>query len=798
MRRRESRCYFEGCGDSVWREICIPYPNLPTARSGRPAGDVMRLDRQDRLTWVGRSAPRVDALDKVTGRTRYAGDLVVPGMLHGLVVRSPVPHARIARIDTAAAERVPGVAAVLTGVDVADIDSFFGHVVRDRPLIALDRVRFAGEPVVAIAAETAGAAGESARRVEIEYDPLPVVATLEAAMADGAPRIHPEPLRPGFLHGPRTFEQPPGNVCAQTAIRRGDVTAGFRGAAVVVEHEYEFPMVYQYAMEPHTVIAEYAPGGITVWATCQHPYLVRAELAAIFGMPLDAVRVIVPPLGGGFGSKSYTKMEPITVALARKAGRPVRIANRIDEAIFTTRRHNMRCWMRTGAAADGRLLARECRIWLDTGAYADNGPRVAAWAAMSAPGPYQIPHVSVESSAIYTNTAPAGSYRSFGAAHLLWIGESQVDEIARRLGRDPIDLRRENLVPRGGEVLPGHRPLDADLAGDLTAAAGHLGWDRPKSAGTGRGIGCGVMGGGADPASTAQVRLSADGNATVYLSTAELGQGSHTVLSQIAAEALALPLERVRVVGPDTQATPYDRSTGASRSTTVMGTAVYRAAAAVRVQLADIASRVWGLPPAALGARDGAIWHETERLPYEDLLARHFGLSGGELAGHGEVRPGRGREPFAQRPLFWEIAAAAAEVVVDSETGEVRVRRYVGVADIGKAINPQLVEGQDEGATVQGIGNALFEELIYEDGQLLNGSLIDYHVPTFADIPDGLDTVLVENGDGPGPYGAKGVGEAAQAAAPAALVNALADLGIQMTRLPMTPERVWRALHGRA
>jgi CO/xanthine dehydrogenase Mo-binding subunit len=755
----------------------------------------MQANKQDRLEWIGRSAPREDAFEKVTGRTRYTGDLVVPGMLYGCVVRSPIPHALVDRIDASAATQAPGVVAVLTGADIADLDGFYGHVVRDRPLIAIDRVRFAGEPVAAIAAETPAAAAEAADRIDVQYVSLPILATLEAAMASGAPRIHPEPLRPGFLYGPREFEQPPGNLCSQTVIRRGDPAAAFREAGVVVEGEYEYPMVYQYAMEPHTVIAECTRGGVTVWATCQHPYLVRTELAAIFGLPLDAVRVIVPPLGGGFGSKSYTKMEPLAVALARKAGRPVRITNRIDEAMVTTRRHNMRCWMRTGAAADGRLLARECRIWLDTGAYADNGPRVAAWAASAAPGPYGIPHVSVESSAIYTNTAPAGSYRSFGAAHLLWVGESQIDEIARRLGRDPVDLRRQNLVRHGGEVMPGRKPLDADLAMDLHLAAERLGWGGPKGAWIGRGVCCGVMEAGADPASTAHVRLGADGHATVYASTAELGQGSRTVLTQIAAEELALPLERVRIVGPDTQITPYDRSTGASRSTTLMGTAVHRAAAAVRTQLVDIASSVWGLPPMALEARDGAIWHETERLPYADLLARHFGLFGGELAGHGEVRPGRDREPFSHRPLFWEVAVAAAEVAVDPETGEIIIRRYAGVADVGKAINPRLVEGQDEGAAVQGIGIALFEEMVYEDGQLLNNSLIDYRIPTFEDIPGTLDTVLVENGDGPGPYGAKGVGEAAQAAAPAAIVNALAELGVQMTRLPMTPERVWRALH---
>jgi len=370
--------------------------------------------------------------------------------------------------------------------------------------------------------------------------------------------------------------------------------------------------------------------------------------------------------------------------------------------------------------------------------------------------------------------------------------------IRDRVGSDPLEFRKRNLLRRDEEVLPGGRPLDADLPTDLTLAATHLGWDRPKPAWTGRGLACGLLAAGADPASTANVRLAADGHATVYVSTVEVGQGSRTVFSQIAAEELGLPLGRIRIIGPDTQFTPYDRSTGASRSTTLAGTAVHRAATAVRGQLVEIASRLWGLPPAALSVRDGAVWHETERLPYEDLLAQHFGVFGGELAGHGEVRPGQGREPFALRPVFWEVAAGAAEASVDPETGEIRVRRYVGIADVGKAINPQLVEAQDEGAVVQGIGNALFEEMIYEDGQLLNDSLIEYHVPTFADIPDAMDSVLVEHGDGPGPYGAKGVGEGAQAAPPAVLVNALLDLGIAAYRLPLTPERVWRALRDRA
>lgn len=758
--------------------------------------------------WIGRSLPRVDAVEKVTGRARYTGDLVVPGMAYGAVVRSPVPHARLRSLRTDRAAQAPGVVAILTAADLAGLDCYYGHAVRDRPVVAIDRVRFVGEPVAAVAAETPAAAAEAAALVDVEYDPLPVLGTIEAAMAPDAPLIHDGPRRPGLFarSGPRAVtgnvsgEPRPvaGNVCYATALRWGDPEAGRADAAVVVEHDYDFPMIYQYAMEPHSVIAEWGDGGVTVWATCQHPYLVRAELAAVFGVPLDAVRVIVPMLGGAFGSKSYTKMEPITVALARKARRPVRIVNRIDEAMVTTRRHNMRCRMSTAASADGRLLARTCRIWLDTGAYADNGPTVTEHAAAAAAGPYRIPHVAIEAAAVYTNTAPAGSYRSLGTTQVVWIGESQVDEIARRLGLDPMEVRRRNLVPRAGSVRPGARPLDADLAGDLAAAVDALGERRAGEPWTGRGFGCGLSGAGADPASTANVRLGPDGCATLYVSTVEIGQGARTVLSQIAAEELRVPPARVRVVGPDTQQTPYDRSTGASRSTTLAGTAVYRAAAAVRGQLVDMAARRWGLPAAALEARDGAVWHETERLSYEDLVRGHFGLYGGEVVGHGEVRPGSGGEPFSRSPVLWEVSAAAAEVQVDPETGQVAVRRFAGVADVGRAINPRLVEAQDEGATMQGLGNALLEELVYEDGQLLTDSLLSYRLPTFEDVPDAFEVVLIENGDGPGPYGAKGVGEAGVAAAPVAIVNALGDLGIPIYRLPATPERVWRAMRSAA
>jgi CO/xanthine dehydrogenase Mo-binding subunit len=725
---------------------------------------------------VGRSAPRRDAAEKLRGRAQFAGDVVVPRMLHGKVLRSPLPHARVLSIEARAAEALPGVVCVLTATDLGDIDPWWGHAIRDRPIVAVEKVRFAGEPVAAVAAEDEATAAAALGRIEVEYEELPVVATVEDALRPDAPEVNSGPLRPGLFHGLGELPPREGNVCYRYRIDRGEVEAVFAHADLVVEGEYSFPAVYQYAMETHTVVAQVEGDEIVLWASCQHPFLVRAEIATLFAVPLANVRIQVPYLGGGFGSKSYTKMEPIAVALARKAGRPVRIQNSVFESMVTTRRHGMRCRMRTAMTRDGRLLGRDVEIWLDTGAYADNGPRVTATGADAAPGPYRWAAYRVDASCVYTNTAPAGSYRAFGATHLQWIGELQVDELARQAELDPLEVRRQNLCTPGEELRAGGKPLDADLVGDVEKVAAALGWESPKPANVGRGLSVGLLAAGAHPVSSAIVRLEADGQVVVLVGTTEVGQGARTVFAQIAAEELGVAAEQVTVRGADTRFTPYDRSTGASRSTTLAGLAVQRAAREVRGRLVEIAGTD-ELEPAELPA----------------LLRRHFGLAGGELIGRGEVAP-EGTGSFAEGPVFWEVCVGAAEVEVDPETGVVRVRRTATAADVGRAINPQLVERQDEGGTMQGLGNALFEEMVYEEGSLLSGTLLDYRVPTFADVPDEMACVIVENEDGPGPYGAKGCGEGSLAAVAAAIVTALADAGVPMTELPLTPERVWRRI----
>ncbi len=745
-------------------------------------------------TLVGRSVDRVDAGEKLRGQAQFAGDIAVPRMLHGKVLRSSVPHARITSIDTSQAERLEGVVCVMIGSDLRDIDPYYGHAIKDRPIVAIDRVLFAGEPVAVVAAETEAAAEAALRLIEVDYEELPAVRTVEEALAADASILHDGPTRAGLFHGLGDLAEREGNVCYRYQIDRGELEAAFAHADVVVEGEYSFPAVYQYSMETHTVVAQFEADEITVWASCQHPFLVRAELAEVFGVPISRVRVIVPYLGGGFGSKSYTKMEPITVAVARKAGRPVRIENSVEESMLTTRRHGMRCRMRTAATAQGRLLGREVELWLDTGAYADNGPRVTATAGDAAPGPYRWAAFRVDAACVYTNTSPAGSYRGFGATHLQWIAESQVDEVARRLGIDRLQIRRENLLTPGEEIRAGGKPLDADLVGDVEKVAAAIGWDEPKRLHIGRGLSVGLLAAGAHPVSSATVRLEADGTSVVLVGTTEMGQGPRTVFAQIAAQELGLPLDRVRVQGTDTRFTPYDRSTGASRSTTLAGLAVQRAAASVRGQLLEIAARTWGATIDDIDLRDGAVRWRDESLDHRQLIREHFGFQGGELIGSGEVRP-QGTGAYAEGPVFWEVCVAGAEIEVDPETGFVHVRKSATVADVGKAINPLLVERQDEGATLQGLGNALFEEMIWLDGQLANGNLLEYRIPTMRDLPDEMTCIIVENGDGPGPYGAKGCGEGAVAAVPAAIVNALADAGIPMNELPLTPERVWRRVH---
>ena len=726
------------------------------------------------MKYVGNNTRRVDGVDKVTGRAKYTGDLEIPGMLYGHVLRSPYPHALIEDIDATAAESLPGVAGVLTGRDVADLDPHYAG----RPLIALERARYAGEPVAVAVAEDPLTAEQAAAEVVVSYREVPCAVGLDAALAPDAPLVH---------------EDRSGNICGHEQVRRGDAAEGFAQSDRVFEHHFTFPMIYHYTMEPHGVIADYRGDGITLWSSAQHPFLVQADLARIFGFPASKVSLNVPYLGGGFGGKSYAKIEPLVVAASRKVGRPVRVCLSVPEAMLTVRRHSAKIRLKTGVKQDGAIMAREAEIYLDTGAYMDNGPQVAGRAATRILGPYNIPHIHTDAYAVYPHSGGAGSFRSIGGPQSIFAGESQMNMIAAALGMDPAELRLKNLLKRGEVLRPGLRPLDVNLAGTLKRLVTASRWKkRTGKAGAPVGLACGMTNAGGQPITVAMVRLQADGAATIMAGSTEMGQGVRTVLSQFVGEELQLPLERIRMTGADTAITPYDRSTGSSRSTTLMGRAVQAAARDIKRQLLKIGAGVYGVKPNQIRLVDGALVCGEARLSFAEVLEKRFGAAAGELIGTGTVGPEIINDVL---PVVWEVGMGAVELDVDRETGAISVADYLSVADVGKAINPVQCEGQEEGAAMMGIGHALFEQMVYEGGQLINSTLVDYRIPSFSDMPRGFHTVLVENGDGLGPYGSRGMGEGGIFSVAPAITGALAHAtGVQICDLPLTPERVWRSL----
>lgn len=748
---------------------------------------------------VGRSLPRVDAIEKVTGSARYTGDLHIPGMADAVLVRSPHAHAMLTRVEVGRAQEVPGVLGVLSRDTLEGFQPYYGPAFRDRPVVAIDRVRYEGEPVAAVVAVDATTAGAAADLIQVEYEDLHAVITLEEALAPDAPLVHNQMQPAGHFEDLSSLRPMPGtNVCHHFRYGRGDVAAALGDAAVVVEGTYTFPKVQHYAMEPHIAIAQWESDQITIWAATQNPYSVRSELAAMLGVPMNRIRIIVPYLGGGFGAKTYAKLEPIAVALSRLVGRPVRVAASIHEVFKITRRCEARVQMRIGLAWDGGLLALDCDVHFNVGAYADITPRIVQKGAYTVSGPYRVSAQRVDSYAVYTNTTPGGAFRGFGAPQLAWPLESLLDEAAERLGCDPVDLRRRNLLRRGDEFAPGETPVDGDYAESLDRATAAIGWERPR-AGRGVGVAMSLKASLSPSVSQAAVRLHADGSVLVLTSTVEMGQGARTVLAQIAAETLDLPISRITTSLPDTAATPYDQTTSSSRSTTLMGLAVQRAAADVREQLIRIAAEQMEAPPEVIRIEGGEVRAGPYKMSISEVLARHFGMPGGELIGTGSFISGRSAAPLGGSTPFWEAAVGGAEISVDEETGAIRIHRYVSVADVGKAINPQLCEAQDEGAVIQGLGHTLFEEIVYGDGLLLNPNLVDYRVPVMADLPEEFHSILIENEDGAGPFGAKGMGEGGLIPVSPAVGNALARLtGVRLTDLPLTPERVWRALRENA
>jgi len=743
---------------------------------------------------VNHSVPRRDGRVKVTGRATFVSDLRLIGMAYAKVLRSPYAHAKIVSIDTSRAEARRGVYCVLTGNNLEGLNPYYGHAVKDHPLLAIEKVRYAGEPVAAVVAVDERTAFEALEYIDVKYEELKPVLTPQEAMEKDAPLIHQRKFEAGALRG-FEGEVTAGkgtNICQEHHLKWGDVEKAFKEAAAVVEGEYYFPMTYAYAMEPYVAIAEVSDEGVTIYSSAQHPFMVRHDLKSVFNLPVSAVRLIVPFVGGGYGSKSYTKIEPLVAACSWKAKRSVKLQLTVEEAMLTTRSDDAYTWMRTAVDANGKIIARQARIYMNTGAYAENSPLVVEKSTNRCVGPYAIPNVQIDNYSFYTNTVPASSYRGFGCAQVTLPGESQIDELATKIGKDPYEFRLMNAAKPGEEFFPGMRPFDGTLKEDLEIAAKAVGWKEPLEKGRGRGVACSGSDAGAYPLTSTAIRVHADGSASLMTGSTELGQGSHTVLPQIAAEELGIPVDNVRVVSSDTAITPYDRSTGASRTTTLMGRAVMEASREAIQQMVKMAADVLKVKVEEIQVIKGGVRCGEAQLNWSEVISKYYALPDGEVIGRAYIRKDG---DFAKLPVFWEVACTGVELSVDEETGKIQMEKLATVGDVGLAINPALAEGQDIGAATMGMGIGLFEELVYDGPQLVNGSILDYRVPRFSDLPKKVELHLVQNQDGVGPYGAKGGGEASLNSMPANIANAVdRATGVRIREAPLTPERVWRAL----
>jgi len=747
-----------------------------------------------------------DGPDKVTGAARYTFDVTLPGMLHAKVLRSPHPHARIVAIDTSKAEALPGVVAVVTGGDAARLpDPYYGVAIRDQPVIAIDKVRYVGDMVAAVAAFDEETAYRALALIDVHYDLLPPVSTIDEALADGAPLLFDapaagEPIKLG--DGITSLKEPRPNVLCEFAYTNGDADAVLASSDHVFEDRFHFSRINHFHLEPHVNVARVTGEQIELWSCNQDPFVLRSDIARIFGRPANNVRIRASYVGGGFGGKSFCKMEPLVVLLAMKASRPVRLCLSLDESLLTLTKHAGILILKTGVTRDGRLTARNSEIQLDGGAYSDASALTVVKTGYRITGPYRWEAVTTRAYAVRTNTVPAGSFRGFGGTQASFASESQLDMIARRLEIDPYDFRCKNLLAVGQPFQPGDSGIDSNLTSGLDEVVERLGY-RQRVRGsaqdhTARGMGLSIGikdGGGTGNHAQALVKLLPSGRAIVSAAAVEIGQGATTTLSRIAAETLQLPLEWVRYGAIDTDHTPLDNGTHASCGTVVTGVAVMRAAADARRQILEFAAERLGCTADELALDNWTVRRGNYAHLLEPMIAEHFGGAGFEFIGRGMVKvPNDPKAPLTAVSLFWMPCWVGAEVEVDRETGKVRVVHLVVGADSGRSVNAVACRGQVEGAALQALGQSLFEELRYEGGSPANATPLDYRVPLARDLPDHYESFILEHG-GPGPFGAKGIGEAGMLGVASAIANAIHDaVGVRLTEIPFTPERVLAAI----
>ncbi|RZU30980.1 xanthine dehydrogenase family protein molybdopterin-binding subunit [Blastococcus saxobsidens] len=753
---------------------------------------------------IGQRQTLLDARDRVTGRIPYTINLEPPGTLHVAILRSTVPHARLVRVDASAASQLPGVAAVLTRDDFAgsSIRPLFGPVFRDQPIVAMDRVRYVGEPVAAVAATDLRAAEAALESIEVEYEELPAVFTPQDALAAGAPLLHEsfDDRAPGYAD--IVLQGQGGNVCNKFQLRKGDGLAGFELADEIFEHEFSSPPVQHVSMEPHAAVASFEGDYLTVHTCTQTPYAVRDALAYMFRLPASHVRVVVPPVGGGFGGKTYAKVEPLAAVLSKMTHRPVKVHLTREEEFVTNRKHQAFIKLRTGMRRDGTIVAREVQALFNAGAYTDISPRLIKNGGYGAVGPYRISHVHIDSYAVFTNLPSAGAFRGYGVSQGSWAYESQMDMIAEAMGFDPIELRMRNLLLEGdtfatGETLHGIRFPEVLRDATTLFEAGRVPPPAEDDGSVKRGRGCAVIIKSTITPSTsaASVKLNSDGSLQVLTSTVDMGQGAHTALSQIAASALGVGVGSIGVVGPDTDVTPFDLTTSSSRSTAAMGAAVREAVFDVRRQLLDLAAQQMEVDVTDLELADGRISVVGDPASGRSIAEVVTASRRGTLAGNGSFVTEGGLHPETGQGIaseHWHQGAVAAEVDVDVATGKVTVRGLRASVYAGTVVNPINARMQIDGSVSFGISQALFEQLIHDEGHPANSSLSEYALAGLADLPEVFEVSLIEDPDNDEMHG---LGETCLPPVMPAIANAVADaVGVRIRHLPLTAERVLDAL----
>lgn len=753
---------------------------------------------------IGQRLPRVDAFPKVVGSALFVDDMIMSGMLVGKVLASPVPHARLLGVDVSRASKLPGVRAVITSADLPE--TLVGAFIKDMPVLARNKLRFQGEPVAAVAALNEEAALAALAAIKLEYEELPVIFDPDDALKPGAPLLHEDVESYKASFDARKY----GNVSSHTQICCGDLVQGFKEAEEIFEDEFCTNLVHQAYIETAGVLAHADPtGNVTAWASTQSPHLCRIRVAEGLLIAENKIRIISAQVGGAFGGKEDIFILSIAIALSQRAGRPVKIIlTRKEEFSMTRPRHPAKIRVKSGVKKDGAIVARQVQTVFNTGAYADQGPGVCGAATSRAMGPYRIPNFQLDGYVVYTNHPICGAYRGYGSPQVSFAVESHMDIIAEKLALDPVEFRMRNAIEAGDKRLDGQIMTTVGLKDCLAEVSRASGWQQATAGGRrGRGVAL-VQHISGNLTSGALVKINQDGTVTVCVGAVDMGTGSATTLAQMAAEELGLPLEDINMVMADTDATPYDWSTAASRTTFVSGNAVTAAAADAKSQLFKLAASKLEANPEDLVSRDRKVF--VQGTPEKALSFRQLGMlshwvKGGAIIGKAShvveaypMEKGKAVGMPLRGYAALNFGAQAVEVEVDEETGDIRLLGLWAALDCGQPINPTNVEGQIEGAFAQGLGYALFERIHLERGKVLNPNFTDYKLPTSLDIPASTVT-LCHTHEPTGPFGAKGVGEAALVPTAAAIANAVYQAcGVRLKSIPLSREEVLQALRGRA